>query len=706
MIAQLILGLLVACSLFAQTQVELTKQVKGELPPDKGGTGVSSCLENEGLVWQSGEFACSALASGPHAPTHQHGGADEVATAVPANDAIPKAGGGGKLAEGWMPASISQDMTWTGAHDFKQMNGVLVSTAFDWFQSPGGTLAIGPNTVSLAPCPSGVSGTNTNHYLYISGGAGSAEAVLITGGTCTSNAPSGTIEFSAANSQSGAWQIGSATAGIQEATNVLPSTGGSVYIPAGIHSLRQTFTVGNGTSSAESSVDNVEIFGAGGKATTPTESHFPARAATKLDWAGPSGGTMVRFAGPIGGVHMHDFMLDGQIVADIGLQAIHVYSSAFERLGFTATNVWAIETTTHPDGPFKVGSSDVTWRDIHIAGLPIDAGGLKVGPDDFGMVAHLDPARHNFINTEIWCNSNSTMSVGVMLQFADAISFFKLNVGACDESIRFDSPSTGSAAGRVAFPNKVVVYDAALPVTPTWDTAWQGTRNIFYGYLQEGIAVPALPDHPGVSGWTTSGQLVLRSSVNQTMVNLQANSPQTLDILNIDDGAGNSVFTVGPSGSLTVGDSLRIPNEEWLFGGNMSDTGNVNMWKVTQFDTMETGVATIVNKESNSSLEWGNSAASNSPQIDFHSSGNNIDFDARIGVSGGSAAVGEGDVTVVGHEFISNAALVLRDKGTKPSCGPIHQFKIWVDQALAGVKDTVEVCAKDASDIYAWRTIY
>ena len=204
MIAQLIFGILVACSLLGQTRVELTKQVKGALPPDKGGTGVSSCLEDEGLVWQSGEFACSALASGPHASTHQHGGIDEVATAVPADDAIPKAVGGGRLAEGWIPPSISQDMTWTGAHDFKQINGVLVSTAFDWSQSPGGTLAIGPNTLTLAPCPSGVSGTNTNHYLYISAGTGPAEAVRITGGTCVAEDASGSIQFTAANAHSGA----------------------------------------------------------------------------------------------------------------------------------------------------------------------------------------------------------------------------------------------------------------------------------------------------------------------------------------------------------------------------------------------------------------------------------------------------------------------------------------------------------------------
>jgi hypothetical protein len=38
-----------------------------------------------------------------HAATHQNGGSDEVATATPAANAIPKAGSGGTLAAGWLP---------------------------------------------------------------------------------------------------------------------------------------------------------------------------------------------------------------------------------------------------------------------------------------------------------------------------------------------------------------------------------------------------------------------------------------------------------------------------------------------------------------------------------------------------------------------------------------------------------------------------
>ena len=113
-----------ACFLLGQTRVELSKQVKGSLPADKGGTGVTSCGENEGLLWQSGTFLCSPLASVPHAASHQHGGTDEVATGTPGDNAIPKAGPTGTLADGWLPTvgpskiDLTDTYPWTGTHTF------------------------------------------------------------------------------------------------------------------------------------------------------------------------------------------------------------------------------------------------------------------------------------------------------------------------------------------------------------------------------------------------------------------------------------------------------------------------------------------------------------------------------------------------------------------------------------------------------------
>lgn len=112
-------------------------------------------------------------------------------------------------------------------------------------QAPGGTLSAGSNTVNLVPCPQGVNGNDSGHRLYISGGTGTAEAVLITGGGCVSGAATGTVTFTAANAHAGAWTIQSATNGIQEAVQLFQTaaTGGIVYIPPGTYNQCGTVTV-------------------------------------------------------------------------------------------------------------------------------------------------------------------------------------------------------------------------------------------------------------------------------------------------------------------------------------------------------------------------------------------------------------------------------------------------------------------------------
>lgn len=49
-----------------------------------------------------------------HASSHQNGGSDEIATATPAANAIPKAGAGGTLASGWIP-TLNQNTTGTAS---------------------------------------------------------------------------------------------------------------------------------------------------------------------------------------------------------------------------------------------------------------------------------------------------------------------------------------------------------------------------------------------------------------------------------------------------------------------------------------------------------------------------------------------------------------------------------------------------------------
>lgn len=125
----------------------------------------------------------------------------------------------------------------------------LVSNAFQFVpQTPGVSLAPGNNSITLSPVPNGVNGTDQFHYLYISGGAGAAEAVLITGGSAVSGAPSGTLILNCANAHSGAWTIQSATSGIQEALVASTSQGvGIVFVSAGSHQMYATISVPNTT---------------------------------------------------------------------------------------------------------------------------------------------------------------------------------------------------------------------------------------------------------------------------------------------------------------------------------------------------------------------------------------------------------------------------------------------------------------------------
>tara|TARA_R110000868_G_scaffold49941_2_gene160274 strand:- start:586 stop:1416 length:831 start_codon:yes stop_codon:yes gene_type:complete len=94
----------------------------------------------------------------------------------------------------------------------------LVNTDFDFTaQAPSGSVTAAVAAApTLTPCPLGVAGADTAHYLYIAT-VGTPEAVLITGGTCTSGASTGTIAFTPANSHANGYTILSATSGIQEA---------------------------------------------------------------------------------------------------------------------------------------------------------------------------------------------------------------------------------------------------------------------------------------------------------------------------------------------------------------------------------------------------------------------------------------------------------------------------------------------------------
>jgi hypothetical protein len=97
------------------------------------------------------------------------------------------------------------------------MAAVKYSPDFNWSQSPSTSLATpGAVTVNMPACVAGVLASEPQYYVYVAG-TGTAEAVLITGGTCNGDGLPGTLQFSTVNAHPSGYTIGSASAGIQEA---------------------------------------------------------------------------------------------------------------------------------------------------------------------------------------------------------------------------------------------------------------------------------------------------------------------------------------------------------------------------------------------------------------------------------------------------------------------------------------------------------
>lgn len=128
----------------------------------------------------------------------------------------------------------------------------------NWSLTPGGSLSIGSNTITLSPFPVGISSLSIGvHVLRISGGVGSSENVTITGVNTGSN----TITFTCVNTHSGAWAIGTATGGIQEAIIQIGVANGQINLPAGNIPVYATITMP--ITGASGTLGNISIVGRG-----------------------------------------------------------------------------------------------------------------------------------------------------------------------------------------------------------------------------------------------------------------------------------------------------------------------------------------------------------------------------------------------------------------------------------------------------------
>ena len=115
---------------------------------------------------------------------------------------------------------LTGNSTWGACGGGAPAGITYATTSLNWSQTVTTSLTAGtPATVTLTPCPVGVDTTSGAGYQVLIAGGGNSEATNVVAGSCTSGAPSGTIQFTPYFSYPAGATVGSASNGIQETIN-------------------------------------------------------------------------------------------------------------------------------------------------------------------------------------------------------------------------------------------------------------------------------------------------------------------------------------------------------------------------------------------------------------------------------------------------------------------------------------------------------
>jgi len=132
-----------------------------------------------------------------------------------------------------------------------------------------------------------------------------------------------------------------------------------------------------------------------------------------------------------------------------------------------------------------------------------------------------------------------------------------------------------------------------------------------------------------------TGRAVNLNSSNGTLVKLP------------DKGA-----SVANNAYLNIDSTTGITDEELKLTGIANDGGACDISiNPSGGGRVNVGGSTVTLSDVNSNLQLGSLTTANTPFIDFHSSGNNIDYDARIIATAGDATIGNGKLSVYGIAF-------------------------------------------------------
>src|SRR5262245_4429148 len=203
-------------------------------------------------------------------------------------------------------------------------------------------------------------------------------------------------------------------------------------------------------------------------------------------------------------------------------------------------------------------------------------------------------------------------------------------------------------------------------------------------------------------------------------------SPMTVQpgMLRVQTSSGDLAFQVNDAGDVAIGGSLGVtsaPVRVFITDANRfsgtstpAGAGNVQIHTTTPQAADVGGVLALGGRVGSSGQfrSFGGIRGAKENSIDVEPSGyvglytndSSSTFAERMRVTS-TGLVGIGTKTPT-RELEVNGGVRLNTVAVKPTCDATVRGTFWVTQGAAGVKDSVEVCAKDASDAFAWRGLF
>jgi len=554
----------------------------------------------------AGESQITASQLVAHAATHQNGGTDEISTATPAANAIPKAGTGGALAAGWIPDLSGTYSTKTAGGD---LSGFLPSPTVAKVNgnTPGGACtnqAVTALSTSAVPtCTTLTSaytdssiahtGVDVNTSYQVAATHLAAALPVVQGGTGTTTTLTGLVRGNS-SAMTAAELSGDATTSGSNSVSVVKVNGGAIptsgILKANSSSQLVAATAGtdyvtpsgNITGTAANVTGTVAV-GQGGTGTSSTLTGLVRGNSSAMTAAELSGDATTSGSNSVSVVKVNGNTPGGACTN----QAVTALSTSAVPTCTTLTSAYTDSSIAHTG--VDVNTSYQVTAAHFAAALPVAQGGTGTSNTLTGLVRGNSSAM-----------TAAELSGDVTTSGSNSVSVVKVNGGAVPAS---QSSLATNASGQIVAGNSVVGASAlsatyAVPVVTSAGTLGAST-------ISDGPSAYVNMSHALAVGTTMLDGRASLPNWDACTAGILANSSGNCNLLWIGDSWTNNGLITAPlqsslqtaygnagPGYLTLPATYNVPPT----GVTVGSTG-------TWTDTIGTSAAVGVQDASTNSMD-------------------------------------------------------------------------------------------------------